>query len=83
MEINALLMGLTDNVATCITDIVKGDTVTYRKGNECISLTAEEDIPYCHKIALADIPEGGEITTVRRWRRKTNRFPSLKRQSQA
>lgn len=29
MEINALLMGLTDNVATCITDIVKGDTVTY------------------------------------------------------
>ena len=61
MEINALLMGLTDNVATCITDIVKGDTVTYRKGNECISLTAEEDIPYCHKIALADIPEGGEI----------------------
>lgn len=46
MEINALLMGLTDNVATCITDIVKGDTVTYRKGNECISLTAEEDIPY-------------------------------------
>ena len=61
MEINALLMGLTDNVATCITDIVKGDTVTYRKGNECISLTAEEDIPYCHKIALADVPEGGEI----------------------
>lgn len=61
MEINALLMGFTDNVVTCITDIARGDTVIYRKGDEILSLTAEEDIPYCHKIALADIPEGGEV----------------------
>ncbi len=61
MEINALLMGLSDNVVTCIADIAKGQTVSYRKGDEILSLTAEEDIPYCHKIALEDIPEGGEI----------------------
>ena len=61
MEINALLMGLTDNVVTCITDIVKGETVCYRKGEELLSLTAEEAIPFCHKIALTDIPEGGEV----------------------
>ena len=61
MQINALLMGLTDNVVTCIKDIVKGETVSYRKGEEILSLTAEEDIPFCHKIALTDIPEGGEI----------------------
>ena len=61
MEINALLMGSTDNVVTCIADIAKGQTVTYRKGDEILSLTAEEDIPYCHKIALVDVPEGGEI----------------------
>jgi altronate dehydratase large subunit len=61
MEINALLMGLGDNVVTCIADIPKGGTVTYRKGESVCSLTAEEDIPYCHKIALEDIPEGGEV----------------------
>ena len=52
MEINALLMGLSDNVVTCIADITKGETVTYRKGDTVLSLTAQEDIPYCHKIAL-------------------------------
>lgn len=61
MEINALLMGLTDNVVTCIADIAKGETVSYRKGEEILSLTAQEDIPYCHKIALTDIPKGGEV----------------------
>ena len=61
MEINALLMGLSDNVVTCIADITKGETVTYRKGDTVLSLTAQEDIPYCHKIALEDIPAGGEI----------------------
>ena len=61
MEINALLMGLGDNVVTCIADIPKGGTVTYRKGESVCSLTAEEDIPYCYKIALEDIPEGGEV----------------------
>lgn len=61
MQINALLMGLTDNVVTCIKDIAKGETVSYRKGDEILSLTAQEDIPFCHKIALTDIPESGEI----------------------
>ncbi len=61
MQINALLMGMTDNVVTCIKDITKGETVSYRKGEEILSLTAQEDIPFCHKIALTDIPEGGEV----------------------
>ncbi|MBR2652940.1 MAG: hydrolase, partial [Lachnospiraceae bacterium] len=61
MEINALLMGSTDNVVTCVADVPKGAKVTYRKGDEILSLIAEEDIPYCHKIALTDIPKDGEI----------------------
>ncbi len=61
MEINALLMGSTDNVVTCVADVPKGAKVTYRKGGEILSLIAEEDIPYCHKIALTDIPKDGEI----------------------
>ena len=61
MEINALLMGETDNVVTCVADVPAGSAVRYRKGNEVLTLTALEDIPYCHKIALTDIPEGGEV----------------------
>ena len=61
MEINALLMGLTDNVVTCVADIAAGEPVAYRKGDEVLTLVAEEAIPYCHKIALTDIPAGGEV----------------------
>lgn len=61
MEINALLMDPSDNVVTCVNEVAKGNTVVYRKGEELLTLTALEDIPYCHKIALMDIPEGGEV----------------------
>lgn len=61
MEINALLMGNSDNVVNCVDDISAGETVYYRKGDEILSLVAIENIPYCHKIALTDIPAGGEV----------------------
>ena len=61
MNINALLLGSTDNVVTCVADVPAGSTVAYRNDNEVLTLTAMEDIPYCHKIALTDIPEGGEV----------------------
>ena len=50
MEINALMMDTTDNVVT-----------VYRKGEEICSVVAKENIPYCHKIALTDIPKGGHV----------------------
>ena len=62
MEINALLMDPSDNVVTCVNEVAKGGTVAYRKDGEVLTLTALEDIPYCHKIALTDIPEGGRLT---------------------
>lgn len=61
MEINALLMDITDNVVTCVNEVAKGNLVVYRKGEEICSLEAAEDIPYCHKIALTDIEEGAEV----------------------
>lgn len=61
MEVNALLMDVTDNVVTCVSDIKAGEQVAYFKEGERLTLTAEEDIPYCHKITLKDIPKGGEI----------------------
>lgn len=61
MEINALLMDPTDNVVTCVTDVAAGTAVNYRRGDEILSLVAEENIPYCHKIALVDIPQGKSV----------------------
>ena len=61
MEINALMMDLTDNVVTCVKEVAAGEDVVYRKGGELCSLRAEEAIPYCHKIALTDLNEGDEV----------------------
>ena len=61
MKINALLIDDVDNVVTCVTEVSAGSEVFYRKGNEVLSLRAEENIPYCHKIALKDFAEGDEV----------------------
>lgn len=49
VKINSL-----DNVAIAVEDLPSGTII-----NE--ELTAIEEIPQAHKIALADIPKGGEI----------------------
>ena len=61
MNINALMMDVTDNVVTCMTEIAAGETVCYRKGEELCTVVAKDDIPYCHKIALTEIPKGGQV----------------------
>ena len=61
MEINALMMDPADNVVTCVVDVPAGASVVYRRENEILSVVAEEAIPYCHKIALEDIPEGRDV----------------------
>ena len=45
MEINALMMDLTDNVVTCVREVSAGEEVCYRRGEELCSLRAEEAIP--------------------------------------
>ena len=61
MNINALLMDERDNVVTCVAAVSKGDQIVYQKGQEVCTLTAEDDIPYCHKAALEDLPQGTEV----------------------
>lgn len=61
MKINAICMGSSDNVVTCIQAISKGEIVTYRKGNEVLKLQAEEAIPFCHKIALKTLQFGEDV----------------------
>ena len=53
----AIIISKTDNVAIVLRDIVKGDEVI---AGENI-LTAIDDIPYTHKIALTDISKDLDI----------------------
>ena len=50
-----------DNVVTCMNEVKAGEAVVYRKGDEVCTLTAKENIPYCHKIAVAAISKGGQV----------------------
>ena len=60
-SVNALMMDPSDNVVTCVKEVKAGEEVVYRCGEEVLSLTAREDIPYCHKIALCDLAEGADV----------------------
>lgn len=55
MKINALLMHDMDNVVTCTETVAAGGTVCYKKNGEYLELKALEEIPNCHKVAVAPI----------------------------
>lgn len=61
MDVQALLMDEKDNVVTCVRATAAGDEIIYRYGDEYRSVKAEEDIPFCHKIALKDLAEGDDV----------------------
>ena len=61
MEINALMMDMSDNVVTCVKEVPAGESVVWREGDQIKSIRAEETIPYCHKIALRDLGEGDSV----------------------
>ncbi|WP_274626268.1 UxaA family hydrolase [Arvimicrobium flavum] len=52
-----IILDSRDNVATAIVDIAKGERIEATSG----VVTAAEDIPFGHKMALAAIPHGGVI----------------------
>lgn len=61
MRIDALLMDGKDNVVTCVRDVRAGECVHYRSGENMVEITAKEDIPFAHKIALTDLEQGAEV----------------------
>lgn len=61
MTINAILLDEKDNVVTCVQEVKAGEEVTYRRGQAVCSLTAAQNIPNCHKIALRDIGLGEDV----------------------
>lgn len=56
----AVVINKLDNVATCITDIEAGSTVTVRSGSE-MEVKVRQSIPFGHKFALEKIKEGDSV----------------------
>ena len=51
----------TDNVGTMLRDIEQGETIDIAVGDEVFTVTVSEDIPFGHKVAIEDIPEGETV----------------------
>ena len=56
-----VIMNRLDNVATLLDDLEKGEIVACKGLSEIVELTALERVGRGHKIALADISEGGAV----------------------
>jgi altronate dehydratase small subunit len=56
-----ILLHPSDNTATALADLQKGEVLSFasKEGNSSIILT--ESIPFAHKFATASIPQGAEV----------------------
>lgn len=58
MERKVIVINPADNVAVSLVDIKSGEEIALPNGG---TLTAEDDIPFSHKVALRDIAPGEDI----------------------
>ncbi len=61
MDKKALMLRPVDTVATVVEDVEKGDKVCYVKDGVQMSVTAKENIPAYHKIALKDMKKDEHV----------------------
>ena len=61
MEINALLMHAKDNIVVCVKDVARGSEVIFQKDGKICTLTAKNDIPGCHKVAIVPIAQDAAV----------------------
>ena len=61
MKAEAIMVTPKDNVETVVHGAKAGEEVHYIKGAELCSVITTEDIPPCHKIAVAPIAKGAHI----------------------
>ncbi|RLG07457.1 MAG: D-galactarate dehydratase [Thaumarchaeota archaeon] len=57
----AVMVNPADNVAVVLEEVKKGESVLVRSDGRELRLIARSDIPFGHKIAVKDIPKGGEV----------------------
>ena len=58
---NFIKINENDNVVVALNTILSGETVSVEVEGEVKSVTALEEIPAGHKMAICDIPRGGEV----------------------
>jgi altronate dehydratase small subunit len=57
-----VVVAASDNVATAIRELEAGETVEVGVGDDVREIEIAEDVPFGHKIAIADIAAGDTIT---------------------
>jgi altronate dehydratase small subunit len=62
VQLKALLMNSGDNVATAVRLLKSNETVDVVIGQDTVSVTLLNDIPFGNKLAVKDIASGEEIT---------------------
>lgn len=58
---DVLVMETTDHVATAIREIAAGETIQYVVQGKREAITAVEQIPFGHKVAIVDISAGDHV----------------------
>lgn len=61
MPQRAILLNVTDDVATAIVDLPAKESVRVSLEGRCVEVTLAEDIQFGHKFALRDIAQGEPI----------------------
>lgn len=61
MQKQAVVINIKDNVATAVTDLSTGSTVSYFLGQNSEQVEITEDIPIGHKFAIKDIGLNAEV----------------------
>lgn len=61
MSFSAVKIHAKDNVATVLRDISAGEVISYYDGTGSAEVTAAENIPIYHKIALLGLKQGDTI----------------------
>ena len=58
---DAIVLDAADHVATALRPLAKGETARVKTATGTVEIAVGEDIPLCHKIAVAAIASGGEV----------------------
>jgi len=61
MNIDAIVIKETDNVATALRDIRAGEEAVAGVGEKTATIPIRETIPYSHKFAVRDIARGEDV----------------------
>ncbi|WP_199613590.1 UxaA family hydrolase [Paenibacillus alkalitolerans] len=58
---DALVVDEKDDVATALRELKSGQSVTYRLSAKVQEVVLQDDIPFGHKLAINDLPEGALV----------------------